>query len=216
MPICAIVGAGPRIGSGLAHAFAREGFDIVLVSRTTTTTDPLAEAVRSGGRVAHQITFDTTDRDATIAGFARIMAEVGLPDVVIYNPANMVMAAYSEVSPEEMQQTWPIMHYGAMNTVAGILPSMIQRGSGTLILTGGGFGIDPSVTRAPHSIAKAALRNYAHGLHLELAEKGIHAGTVTVHRPIGEGDDMVQCANTFVEMHKESSGSWAWERHYGK
>lgn len=216
MPICTIVGAGPRIGRGLAHAFAREGHDIVLVSRNVSTTAEIATAVEREGAAAHQITFDATDRDATVGGFAAIREEFGTPDVVVYNPANMVMAAYSEVSREEMEQTWPVMLYAAMNTTAGVLPSMLERGSGTLLFTGGGFGIEPSVSRAPHSIAKAALRNYAHGLYLELKDRGIHAGTVTVHRPIQPGEDMARCAATFIAMYGERADAWSWERHYGK
>lgn len=216
MPICTIVGAGPRIGRSLAHAFARSGHDIILVSRSASTTEEIAATVEREGVAAHQITFDATDRDATAAGFAEMHEEFGTPDVAIYNPANMVMAAYSEVSQEEMEQTWPVMLYAAMNTTAGVLPSMLERGSGTLLFTGGGFGIEPSVSRAPHSIAKAALRNYAHGLYLELKHRGIHAGTVTVHRPVQPGEDMERCAATFVAMHGETAGNWSWERHYGK
>jgi short-subunit dehydrogenase len=216
MPICAIVGVGPRLGSGLANSFARAGHDIALISRNTANTDPIAAEVREKGVAAHQFAFDATDRAETAEGFATIAREIGVPDVVIYNPANMIMAAYSQVTPEDMDQTWSVMLYAAMNVVAGALPAMKERGSGTLLFTGGGFGIEPSVTRAPHSIAKAAIRNYAHGLHLELKEQGIHAGTVTVHRPLNPGDDMVQCADTFVAMHQEPADSWTWEQHYGK
>lgn len=216
MPICAIVGAGPRIGNGIAQSFALAGHDIVLISRTASNTDGIAEQVRTKGVAAHQVVFDATDRAATLKGFAGIAQDVGLPDIVIYNPANMVMAPYSEVTPDDMDNSWPIMLYAAMNVVAATLPQMKQRGSGTLLFTGGGFGIDPSVTRAPHSIAKAAIRNYAHGLHLELKEQGIHAGTVTVHRPIEAGEDMVECASTFVAMHQEPAAGWTWEQHYGK
>ncbi|MCK4516788.1 MAG: SDR family NAD(P)-dependent oxidoreductase [Spirochaetaceae bacterium] len=216
MPICAIVGAGPRMGNGLAQSFALAGHDIVLISRNTATTEGIAADLRKKGVQAHQIAFDATDRAATIEGFSRIELEVGLSDVVIYNPANMVMAAYSEVTPDDMEKTWSIMLYAAMNVVAAALPAMKRRGSGTLLFTGGGFGIEPSVPRAPHSIAKAAIRNYAHGLYLELKDQGIHAGTVTVHRPIQAGEDMVKCASTFVAMHQEPADGWTWEQHYGK
>lgn len=215
MPACAIVGAGPKIGTGVALAFAETGFDIILVTRNSGTTDPIVAQVEKHGVRASQVLFDATDRAATAAGFKRIKDEIALPDVVIYNPANMVMAPYSEVTPDHMEETWPVMLYAAMNVVAAVLPGMKDRGSGTLLFTGGGFGIEPSVTRAPHSIAKAAIRNYAHGLFLELKEQGIHAGTITVHRPIQTGDDMQRCAQTFLTMHQERPDAWSWERHYG-
>ena len=216
MPICAIVGVGPRIGNGLAQAFALRGHDIVLISRDTAHTAPYADAVREKGVAAHTLAFDATDPGATRAGFSRIESDIGLPDLVIYNPANMIMAAFSEVSPGDMERTWPIMLYAPMNVVAAVLPSMRRRGTGTILFTGGGFAVEPSVQRAPHSLAKAALRNYAHGLYLELLDSGVHAGTVTVHRPVEQGEDMDKCVATFVAMHKEPAGAWTWEQHYGR
>ena len=68
MPICAIVGAGPRIGNGLAQSFAQIGHDIVLISRNTATTEEIAADVRKKGIQAHQIAFDATDRAPLLKG----------------------------------------------------------------------------------------------------------------------------------------------------
>jgi len=216
MPICAIVGTGPRLGSGLARAFAEAGHDLVLMSRDTAHTADLAEEIAPTGSHVLRISVDATEPDSVRTAFHEVLNTAGLPDVVIYNPANMVMAPFSAVTASELEQTWPVMLYAAMNVTTAVLSEMSSRGSGTLIFTGGGFGIDPSVTRAPHSIAKAALRNYAHGLFLELRDQGIHACTVTVHRPLEPGDDMARCAAVFVAMSRESREAWSWEQHYGK
>ena len=50
MPYCTIVGAGPRMGAGVARAYSAAGYDLVLVSRKTGATDPVArELTETGG-----------------------------------------------------------------------------------------------------------------------------------------------------------------------
>lgn len=215
MPLCVVVGVGPKIGSGVAGAFAEEGYDVALVARNEAHLKPYAKAIGAAGRSVYTVGFDATNPSATKAGFAKIREAAGTPDVVVYTPAVMPMYTYSQLTPQIVDETLQVMLYGAMNTVDAVLPAMRSAGRGTLLFVGGGFGVDPSVKRAPHSLGKAALRHYAQGLHLELEPEGIHAATVTVYRPVEDGEDMQRCARTFVELHKESAGSWSWERTYG-
>lgn len=216
MSLCVVVGVGPKIGSGVARAFAKEGYDVAMVARDESHLEPYGREVNSLGQKAYTVGFDATDPEATQKGFGSIMAQAGTPDVVVYTPAVMPMFSYSELTPQIVEDTFQVMVYGAMNTVQAVLPAMREAGRGTLLFVGGGFGVDPSIKRAPHSIGKAALRHYAHGLHLELASEGIHAGTVTVYRPVDDGEDMAACAGQFVKMHKEPKESWSWEMEYGR
>ena len=216
MAICAIVGVGPRIGLGLSHGFAEAGYDIVMISRDTGNTRDLAQEVATHGTAVHSYALDATDRETTELVFHQIGGEIGLPDVVIYNPAAKADISFSEVGPEDVDAALQVMLYAPMNVVHAVLPLMRKRGSGALLFSGGGFGFLPSVTRAPHSIGKAAVRNYAHGLYLELKDHGIHAGTITVHRPVEPGEDMAKCAAEFVAMANEAPEAWSWERNYGE
>lgn len=215
MSLCVVVGVGPRIGSGVAKAFAEEGYDVALVARNESHLKPYAEAVDAAGRTVYTVAFDATNPAATKAGFDKIQQAAGTPDVVVYTPAVMPMYTYSQLTPQIVDETLQVMLYGAMNTVDAVLPAMRSAGRGTLLFVGGGFGVDPSVKRAPHSLGKAALRHYAHGLHLELEPENIHAATVTVYRPVEDGEDMKKCAGTFVDIHNEPVGSWSWEKSYG-
>lgn len=216
MSLCVIVGVGPKIGSNLARAFAAEGLDIALISRDAANQTELAEELRKNGTTVYSGSMDATDAEEARRLFSEIKAEGGPPELVIYNPAVMPMYSFTEITPNALEEALPVMVYGAMNTVQAVLPDMRARGRGTLLFTGGGFAVEPSVPRAPHSIAKAALRNYAHGLFLELKDEGIHAGTVTVHRPIEAGEDMERCVATFVEFYREDRAAWSWEKNYGR
>jgi hypothetical protein len=103
--------------------------------------------------------------------------------------------------------------YGSLYATVEALPSMREAGRGALLYTGGGFGIMPATFTASHSIGKAALRNWVRNLHAELAPDGIHAATVTITRPVGDGGeyDRETIARHYLDLHRQPVGSWEGE-----
>lgn len=61
-----------------------------------------------------------------------------------------------------------------------VLPEMLARGDGTLLLTTGVSSTIPAPFLANVGMAMASLRNWAHTLHAKLKPQGIYAGTVTI------------------------------------
>ncbi len=57
---------------------------------------------------------------------------------------------------------------------------MIERGSGSILFTGGGFGLQPHPDYLSLSIGKAGIRALAQGIFEPFQEKGVHVATVTV------------------------------------
>ncbi|MFW6368668.1 MAG: SDR family NAD(P)-dependent oxidoreductase [Spirochaetota bacterium] len=212
--VCAVVGAGPAMGNAIAKAFADEGCTVVLMARNRENLDNYARELR-GERAAevHTQIMDATDRSSVEQAFDEIRRNVGAIDILVYNPAVLKKEAPSEIEPNALVDTLGIMLFGAMHCVRTVLPSMRERGSGTILFTGGGFGIDPSTTFASHSIGKAALRNYANGLFLELKDEGIHAATVTITRPVEEHGDHTKeaIASRYVQLHNQERSHWDWE-----
>ena len=212
--VCAVVGVGPAMGNAIAKAFADEGCTVVMMARSKEKLEGYAQEIRAqGASDVHTQVMDTTDRSSVEKAFSEVREQFGAPDILVYNPAVLKKEAPSELEPDALVDTLGIMLFGAMHCVRTVLPAMRQRGSGTILFTGGGFGIDPSTTFASHSIGKAALRNYANGLFLELKEKGIHAGTVTITRPVEETGDHTKeaIASRYVALHKQSPAEWEWE-----
>jgi short-subunit dehydrogenase len=211
--LCAIAGVGSGMGQALARTFAREGYDLALISRSPANMEPYKLQVEEAGRQATLHQADVTDSEKMKAVFKEIIDLVGVPDVVIYNVATMTMEKPSELTAKAIGETLPLNFYGALNTTAAILPEMRKRGSGVLLYTGGGFAIEPSVERTTHSVGKAALRNWVYALHKELAAEEIHAGTVTITRPIQAGTtyDPDLIASQFVKLARQEPADWQWE-----
>ena len=212
--VCAVVGVGPAMGNAIARAFADEGCTIVLMARSKEKLETYAREIREQGATdVHTQVMDTTDRSSVEKAFGEARRHAGDIDILVYNPAVLKKEAPSELEPDALFDTLGVMLFGAMHCVRTVLPSMRERGNGTILLTGGGFGIDPSTTFASHSIGKAALRNYANGLYLELKDEGIHAATVTITRPVEETGDHTKeaVASRYVRLHKQNPSEWEWE-----
>lgn len=211
--LCLIAGVGSGMGQAIARAFAKNGYDLAMISRNPVNMEPYKSEVEKAGQKATLHQADVTDSESMKTVFDEIFAKAGTPDVAIYNVATMTMEKPSELTSEAIVDTLPLNFFGALNTVAPVLPVMRKRGSGTLLFTGGGFAIEPSVERTTHSVGKAALRNWVYALHKELAPEGIHAATVTITRPIQAGTlyDPDTIAAHYVKLAGQQKSDWDWE-----
>ena len=75
--IVLIFGFGPRIGAGVARAFANKGYKIAVVSRTNTAIEP--------GDDYLWIQTDLSDAFSVEGVFATVRSKLGIPSVVVYN-----------------------------------------------------------------------------------------------------------------------------------
>ncbi len=60
----AVFGAGPGLGQAVAHRYAQEGYDVVLVARRREPLELMARDVAAAGAGAHVVTADLADTDA--------------------------------------------------------------------------------------------------------------------------------------------------------
>lgn len=79
-PIILILGAGPRIGTHVARAFAAKGYKVALASRKAKEEDNTADQVN--------ISSDLSDPNSVVDVFTKVKALLGNPSVVVYNGKN--------------------------------------------------------------------------------------------------------------------------------
>jgi short-subunit dehydrogenase len=210
-----IAGCGSTMGRNIAHVFAEEGYDLALVARSEEPLRSIAGEVaeRGHGGAVEYYQGDLTHPDTTADVFGRIRLQQGDPGVLVYNIATMVKTPPSALTAQEVLDTLPAMLLGALYATTEVLTAMRRNGEGTLLYTGGGFGILPATFSASHSLGKAALRNWVQNLHHELKPEGIHAATVTITRPVTEGGpyDGRTIARHYLELHRQPRDRWEWE-----
>jgi len=209
------IGSGPGMGFATAERFAREGFEIVLSARNAAKTEELAERLKAKGYKAEARAVDTSDPSRVSDLVAEVERQHGRIDVLHYNAASMRRATLAEQPAETFNADLAVNIGGAQAAAQAVAPSMLERGSGSILLTGGGFALQPSPDYLSLSIGKAGIRALAQGLFESFQARGVHVATVTVAAFVDAGsNDAEAVAELFWQLHSQPKGSWTVEATY--
>lgn len=199
-----IIGAGPGIGGAVARRFAREGLAVGLIARTEAT---LAAVAPDGVRVA-TATADSADESALRAALDKTTAELGLPDVVVYNAAAIRPDRLDELSVRDHLGLYAVNVVGAAIAAAHLLPRMAERGGGSFIVTGG--MPEPKPDYVTLSLGKAGVRTLVQLIDQQYGASGVHAATVTVAGAVAPGTDFDpdDIAEHYWRLHTQPRHRW--------
>ena len=215
-----VVGAGAGLGQAVARRFGREGFGVALVARTESRLTALADELHGEGIDAAAFPCDVSDRVALTATVAAIVERFGRIDVVEFAPTGLDWL--SRISPvpdttvESLEYPLDRLVRAPMAMFGAVLPDMIARGDGALLMSAGGSASRAYPQIGNIGIAMAAARNYQLNLNAALADTGVYAGLLQVgggiagsdaireygkDRDLGELLDPADLAETYWDMY---------------
>jgi short-subunit dehydrogenase len=197
-----LVGAGPGLGMAVARRFAEGGYRVTLVARSTDALGELAGTLADTGTRIDTLSADASDPDGLGARIGSLYAGNGGPGLIVYNA---VMGAPDQLlssSVAHLQTAYAVDVIGAIVVAQVAAPAMRAGGSGTIIVTGGGFADHPIPALATVSLGKAALRSAATILGADLAADGIRVATLTINGQIvaGTSFDPARIADRYWEV----------------
>ena len=120
------------------------------------------------------------DRLAGVLGPAEVLCFSPLPDVALIRPV-------LDTSPEDLRAAVELNLLGLAAATGYVLPSMMDRGCGSVLATTGGAAVRPDPDRAVSAVAYAAESAYLQLLHRALAPQGVHVAQVTIIGAVGAG-----------------------------
>ncbi|MFF6983703.1 SDR family NAD(P)-dependent oxidoreductase [Streptomyces sp. NPDC008343] len=214
MPGVVVIGAGPGIGSAVARRFAREGMTIALIARTVktveTAAETVAEAAAPGARVV-ALTADSADEKALRAALDSAAEELGTPDVIVYNAAIIQPDVPGELPVTAHMDAWAVNVVGAITAASHVAPSMVERGGGSIIITGG--MPEPKREYVSLSLGKAGVRTLVELLDQTYGGDGVHVASVTVDGPVAPGTDFDpdDIAEHYWRLHMQPREQWEHE-----
>lgn len=209
------IGSGPGMGLATAERFAKEGFRVVLSARKLNKVQELAAPLRAKGCDVAVETVDASDPSSVASLIAKVENEVGAIDVLHYNAASMRKATLGEQPRDTFNEDLAVNIGGALVAAQAAAPKMFERKSGTILLTGGGFALQPHPDYLSLSIGKAGVRALAQGLFESFKEKNVHIATVTVAGFVTAGSkDAAAVAEQFWQLHSQPKNSWTVESTY--
>ena len=97
-----------------------------------------------------------------------------------YNLAKIKTVNIANETADGLTRDFKVNVAGVMTAVNLVASDMEKKGEGSILLTGGGFALDPNPDFGSLAIGKAGIRNLAGSLHTALKPKNIFVGTVTV------------------------------------
>ncbi len=204
-----LVGAGPGLGMAVARRFASDGYRVTLVARSTDGLRELADSLADTGARIDTAAADASDPEGLRARMSEVFNEQGAPGLIIYNAVMGAPDTLLGSSAEHLQTAYTVDVIGAIVVAQVAAPAMRAAGSGTIIVTGGGFADYPIPALATISLGKAALRSAATMLGADLEPDGIRVATLTIMGQIvaGTAFDPENIATRYWEV-VTSDGPW--------
>ena len=172
--VALVTGSGRNLGRAIALAFAREGADVVVNSRSNPAEAELvAEEARVSGVRAIATLADVSDRSQVETMFQQALEAFGRVDILVSNAAIRPQTSFVDLTVEEWKQAIGVILDGAFYCTQAALSSMLANQFGRVIYITGDGAYSGVAQRAHVSAAKMGLTGLARGLATEFAEKNI-------------------------------------------
>lgn len=164
--VALVTGGGRGIGASIARELAAAGARVAVAARTREQVEEIAQEIGGLG-----IEVDVTDRGAVERMVTEVKRELGPIDLLV---ANAGVANGSgplwESDPDEWWHVFEVNVLGVYHCCRTVLPGMLERGRGRVVITGSGAGYLPGSTNTAYSASKAAVNRLAETLAESLRE----------------------------------------------
>lgn len=175
-----VTGAGRGIGRAIALRCAQEGAAVALAGRSVPELEQVAEQVREAGALAVVAPADVQDESSIVAAVRRVQSELGEVDVLVANSGIAgPTAPLWEVGVEEWDRTQDVNVRGVFLSCRAVLPAMVRRQAGGIVVIGSMSGKRPLANRTPYTTSKTALIGLVRSLALEAGPHGVRVNLVS-------------------------------------
>lgn len=169
-----ITGAGRGIGKRLALGFAAEGARVGLLARSKAELDMARLEIEHAGGTALRIRADVRDYEEVAAAVDRMRTNFGGVHVLVAAAAVQgPVGPFAEQSPKAWAEAIETNLLGVMNCCRAVLPQMIERRLGKIIILSGGGAASGRPNFAAYAASKAAVVRFAESLAEEVGGHNI-------------------------------------------
>jgi 3-oxoacyl-[acyl-carrier protein] reductase len=155
-----VTGGGRGIGAGIARALAEDGWSVVVGARSRDQIDAVAQEI--GGRA---VELDVSDAGSV----GRAVAEAGDVELLVANAG--IPDQEGPTWELDAQDWWRVLEVNVLGvhlSCSAVIPGMLERGSGRIVITGSGAAYLPGTSRTAYATSKAAVCRYGETLANEL------------------------------------------------
>jgi short-subunit dehydrogenase len=175
-----ITGASSGIGRGLAVALAAQGAKVGVVARRAETLDEVVTEIESLGGKAVAVPADVQNAESMSSAADKVRGSLGPIDVLIANAGIGPTRDAAKFDAAEVSDVMNVNVIGTSNSVAAVLPQMLERGEGQLVAISSLAAYRGLPKSAAYCASKAAVSSFFESLRLDLEPRGID---VTIIHP---------------------------------
>ncbi len=198
---------------------------VAMSARHEEPLKAIVEELIASGEIAHAYESDATDESAVERLFDKVSADLGEPDLVVYNAGAFQRSSILEADTAEFERCWRVGCFGGFLVGREAARLMVERGSGTILFTGATASLRGSAMFFNLAVGKFGLRALAQSMARELAPQGIHVAHVIIDGQIASpryaelakerGPDALldpdAIAETYYRLHCQPRSAWTQE-----
>ena len=178
--VAVITGAGRGIGRAIAQAYAREGAHLVLAARDVAALEETRALVAEHQRDVLVQELDLREEESVRAMAEQALVHFGHVDILVNNSGIAgPTAPLWKVAPHEWRETLDVDLTGPYLCCHALLPSMLARRSGSILMIGSITGKRPLAGRTPYAAAKLGLVGLVRTLAWELGPHNIRVNLIS-------------------------------------
>ncbi|MEL6385566.1 MAG: SDR family NAD(P)-dependent oxidoreductase [Cyanobacteria bacterium J06626_18] len=216
--IALIVGAGNGLSASLARLFTQAGMKVALAARNADKLMPLSQELN-----AARFSCDASQVEDVQQLFEGIEAQLGSPDIVVYNPSFRTRGPLVDLVPEDVEKALAVSAFGGFLVGQQATQRMLQKGQGAILFTGASASVKGYAQSAPFAMGKFALRGLAQSMARELAPQNIHVAHFVIdgailppdrQNPVDNPDSFLDpdaIAQTYLNTLRQHRSAWTWE-----
>jgi NAD(P)-dependent dehydrogenase (short-subunit alcohol dehydrogenase family) len=161
-PASIVTGSASGIGAAIAAALEKDGYTVAGLD-----IHPAAPYV-----------VDVSDPAAMDATVARVVADIGPVDAVVSAAGHYEMVPIADITRQQLHRMLRVHLGGLRNIVRSVLPSMLERGTGSIVAITSELAIGGGDGDAHYAAAKGAVIGLVRSLAVEVAGRGVRVNAV--------------------------------------
>jgi NAD(P)-dependent dehydrogenase (short-subunit alcohol dehydrogenase family) len=168
--VALVTGASRGIGLAIAEALRHAGARVARFARTLddAPAGPFAD-----------FRCDVTDADAVMRAVQRLIAEVGVPDIVVNNAGAFVAKPIAETSPAEFGEQLAVNLVAPFVVLRALLPHLLRKADARIVTIGSVADHRVFAGNAAYAASKHGVRALHEVLLAEIAGTGLRATLIS-------------------------------------
>ncbi|MBB3462433.1 SDR family oxidoreductase [Rhizobium sp. BK377] len=174
--VAAITGAASGIGMASTEAMMAAGATVVLVDRDEKALKAACERL---GERAIPLALDLLDSQACASLLDRVLSKVGQLDILHANAGTYIGGDLADANLDAIDRMLNLNVNVVIKNVRSVIPHMIERGTGDIIVTSSVAGHSPVPWEPVYSPSKWAMHCFVQTMRRQLLKNGIRVGSVS-------------------------------------